>query len=574
MPDTKSINVKWVTDKYDDDLLYKIKDVTNDIVSSTFSIFGYTDVDKLIQTNDRISFENTIVKTKLGGRSGFSIGATIAILSRKFGKFIIPDDIIEYIQKEIKDKKTYERYMKNLPTSEDQLKKGMILVDEFLKAGYPTQAAYSLAGSAWTECHWDPNIYNSLEQRNNGTGGTGNWSGCGEGLFGLTFWNQKKKIIERMSLHTNTNTMYKWNGNSVNKNEKYQGLISNDENVYNKGPFPSRNNDRNKGCLFQLTEDMWIKIMKVYIENLGTASGDEKPTIDYLMYDGIPNGKDGDKTNDDHKLLYSSYLYKASPGTKKEWEAMLKVINNYKGTHKAQSNRSNFIPINGFVEQLLAAYILSQYCNDVNPKDISLSEIVGDTYGETKGFISRVISTFTNIIYGEPNYDNYDKVDNNDYTVDGTWWDCVQKMGKWYETNVHTYQGTRQKPRSGRKRYMCNLINAYVEDDCSSFIKACLTFFKVPGIEKIHVSTALMQPGSKFDKILRENGFKCIPYSYDKLKVGDIICGGPATHTEIWAGNRKVYSWGNVHDKTGNFQGMPCAFARSINYKHIWRYIG
>ena len=571
MPDTKSINVNWVTDRFDDDVIYHLKDATTDLVSSAFSIFGYEILDQKLKTHDKFSFQNSIIRTRLGNKSGLSFGATIALLARHFGPFVIPEDIIEYIQDEIIDKKTYDRYMKNLPSTEQQLKDGLVLVEEFVKAGYPMQAAYALAGSTWTECHWDPNVYNSLEQRNGGTNGTGNWSGCGEGLFGLTFWNQKQKIINKMNLNTIEHSMYKWKGDSVNKNDVYQGIISNDESVYNKGPFPNKKNDRRSGCLFQLTEDVWIEILKLYIQDLGIASGDDKPTISYLMYDGIPNGTDRSKENDDHKLLYASYLYKAGSGTKKEWNSLLKVINSYKDTHKKQGVD---IPINGFVEQLLAAYILAQYCNDVKPEDISLDEILGETYGKSNGFITGVAGIFTRLLYGEANYDNYDKEDTNDYSVDGTWWDCVEKMGKWYETNVHTYQGTRAKPRTGRKKYMCPLINRNVEDDCSSFVKSCLIFFGVPGMEKIHVSTATMQPGSKFDNLLRENGWKCLPYSYEKLEKGDIICGGAATHTEIWVGNNKVYSWGNVHDGTGKFSGLPCSFARSIDYKHIWRYKG
>lgn len=165
------------------------------------------------------------------------------------------------------------------------------------------------------------------------------------------------------------------------------------------------------------------------------------------------------------------------------------------------------------------------------------------------------------------------------YGMNGSWWSCVCAMGAWYQNNVHTYQGTTAKgqPLKNKNWYDCPLIGGKVADDCSGFVKACLQAFGVPGIDPIWVTTAQMQPGSKFDQTIQAAGFVRGTYNYASLAPGDIICGGPSTHTEIYCGKEngrdRVYSWGNIHDGVsprGNCQGMPCAMSK-MNYLHVWR---
>ena len=159
------------------------------------------------------------------------------------------------------------------------------------------------------------------------------------------------------------------------------------------------------------------------------------------------------------------------------------------------------------------------------------------------------------------------------FNPDGTWWGAVTSMGAWYQKNIHTYQGKPPGPR-GRRNYKCPLLGGkIVQDDCSAFVKACLQSFNVPGIEPLGVATATMQPGSKFDKVLLAAGFKRYTYNRNNIVQGDIICGGPATHTEIYAGNGRSYSWGSVHDGINGHQGMPCKIA-GTKYLWVWRYEG
>ena len=158
--------------------------------------------------------------------------------------------------------------------------------------------------------------------------------------------------------------------------------------------------------------------------------------------------------------------------------------------------------------------------------------------------------------------------------VNGNWLSAIEQMGKWYESNIHTYQtGSTGKAMGKKGWFMCPLINDKVADDCSGFVQACLRLF---GIDCPVITTAMMQDGSQFDKLMESSGFihhKGL-FTPDNLQPGDIICGRASTHTEIYAGDRKSWSWGNIHDGQNGHQSMPSGFCKLDSqggYIHCWR---
>ena len=157
--------------------------------------------------------------------------------------------------------------------------------------------------------------------------------------------------------------------------------------------------------------------------------------------------------------------------------------------------------------------------------------------------------------------------------VNGNWLSAVEQMGKWYEANIHTYQGRTAKPWDGKHWYMCPLINDKVADDCSGFVQSCIKLF---GIDCPVITTAMMQDGSQFDKLMEASGFTHHKglFTPDNLQPGDIICGRASTHTEIYAGDRKSWSWGSIHDGQNGHSGMPAGFCKIDSrggYIHCWR---
>ena len=150
-------------------------------------------------------------------------------------------------------------------------------------------------------------------------------------------------------------------------------------------------------------------------------------------------------------------------------------------------------------------------------------------------------------------------------------------MGKWYETNIHTYQGKLIKPWAGKKWYVCPLLDGgKVADDCSGYVQACLQLFGVDCSKCNNWLTTSVMNGAAFMKIMADAGFKHFFGTFDKtnLQPGDIICGRSSTHTEIYAGDGHSWSWGAIHDGTSGHSGMPARFC-PINsrggYIHCWR---
>lgn len=187
----------------------------------------------------------------------------------------------------------------------------------------------------------------------------------------------------------------------------------------------------------------------------------------------------------------------------------------------------------------------------------------------------------------------------------GGWPEAVQKMGKWFEQNIHSYQGggCPGKPgrgdyagdnplcihvgprcdQSGRSMYKCDILQSgKVQADCSAFVYACLMLFKpdvFPGLDEIHNSPTAdlysTPSNSKWVNKLREVGFKDRQWtSMDDINPFEIYSGGSRFgaigHTEICAETKgKQYGWGSVHDGIKGRPGMPCNRANG-KYITIW----
>lgn len=151
-----------------------------------------------------------------------------------------------------------------------------------------------------------------------------------------------------------------------------------------------------------------------------------------------------------------------------------------------------------------------------------------------------------------------------------TWTDSVKQMASFYQSNVHTYQGTLSKPRKGRKAYSCSLLGCNVYDDCSGFISACLQLMGVFPRSYVPTSVYFARTTGNAASYLKKAGFTAYPFNINSLQPFDIIAMNG--HVEIFAGyagtSRKSYSWGNIHDLSRG--GMPSYYCPD-NYSVIWR---
>ena len=381
MSETKIVNVEWLTDRYEDDIIKIYKDINMDLLSSQFAIFGYDQLDKILNSTGNIEFKNSLIENYGGGQSRFSIGATIAAFSGPKGPFVIPPDLIEYIRKEIPDAETLEVYTKHQPKTDEVFERGKEFFEGFIEQGYSTQAAYMLSGAVYVECGWRPQVFNKQEQGGVSSNvGTHGWIHCGEGSFGLTFWDSKKRIIEKLGLHQTTTPLYVYNPltKSVNYNVIYNAKISNVADNYK----PATLLNPNFGCLFQCNNEMWSKIMDAYLDRLGFGTlgngpADTKKCKEYIMYDGEPMNS-SEHNDDDHRLLYACYLFKAASGYKKNYESCTYYSEYKKEWMNTDQRRHNpdYIATNGFVKQLLIAWLLALYVNDTPLDEINVDEII------------------------------------------------------------------------------------------------------------------------------------------------------------------------------------------------------
>ena len=151
-----------------------------------------------------------------------------------------------------------------------------------------------------------------------------------------------------------------------------------------------------------------------------------------------------------------------------------------------------------------------------------------------------------------------------------TWTDSVKQMASFYQSNVHTYQGTLAKPRKGRKAYSCPLLGGNVYDDCSGFTSACLQLMGAFPRTYVPTSGYFAKVTGDTAAYLRKAGFTPYPFNINQMQPFDIIAMNG--HVEIFAGyvgkSKKSYSWGNIHDLSKG--GMPSGYC-SDPYSVMWR---
>ena len=91
------------------------------------------------------------------------------------------------------------------------------------------------------------------------------------------------------------------------------------------------------------------------------------------------------------------------------------------------------------------------------------------------------------------------------------------------------------------------------------------TRLEIRNDQRLVISQMLAQPFEMIPEI--DN----MPWN---LKEGDMICGKGSTHTEIYAGDNKSWSWGSIHDGFNGRSGMPsnfCNINKRGGYIHCWR---
>ena len=381
------VSIEWESERREDRIYRALENVRSSLIGTCLSVFGDEDIDKEIRNpldedNYDIIFENEIIPNLRDEPSNLSVEGTIGACQKRRYYFVIPPDLIEYIKSEIPTASALEYYEDNFPNNAYIFDEGKKYFEMIMKLGFSEQAAFAICGACWTECGWNCNVYNADEVA--GIPGSATmaqgWSGCGEGLFGLTGWQTKYKIIKALSLDKRA-TVYGINKQGYLDRKSFAAVskiafksddIDKMKEEYDNGP------SNESPHLFMCDEKTWVKILEEFIKGIPRVASDDRNMIDYFKYEGVPMNST-DSEDIDHKILYASYLFKAAPGTPKTFDDVVKIVEKYKSTHSEMYSPYNpdYKTKNGFVQQLLVAYLLSQYVNDVQVEDISLEDIFG-----------------------------------------------------------------------------------------------------------------------------------------------------------------------------------------------------
>jgi len=352
MDSKESVKIQWISER-NEDIIYKtISNIRSNLLGLYFSEFGdeFNNVIPQNHNNDNIEFKNFIIKNVMGyDYSNLSVEGTIAMTYNEDQFFVIPPDLIKYIQDNIRDSLKFNVYETNFPHSIEELYLGKDLYDILIKRGFPSQSAYMICGMLYAKSKWDPNYFDPTEV------GKNNWTTRKEGLLAINKWPQKLNIINKLGL--NKYASFEINPNNVKS-------IPTNESKYKTGKY---------GLLYMLDLSTWIEILYLFINESEKNPSDEKTLLEYLMYSQRPVESD-DPKDDDHLLLYAGYLLPEAYDYSKSFESVEEKVQKETETELLNGKYKEEIT-NGFILSLLIAKLLSQFCCCVPVDDLSLADI-------------------------------------------------------------------------------------------------------------------------------------------------------------------------------------------------------
>ena len=307
----------------------------NDVFEDNYNIYNKTNFIYLAPGFKTKKFQTNNLEDLL-----WKSGIVKEIFSGQFGDFEVPDVIVNYTAQARRDGRIPD---KSLPLSKDLLDKGKkyykMLSDE---TGLNKQSLYSMMGALWSEMAWafenktaqintqerDAGKDDAKIENGHSVKGTKGNSGCGEGWFGLTFWNQKTVIISEL------------------KKLKAAGKISDPaiDNITNTEAGYGANGTMLVNC----SDETWCKIIEIYLRKC-------QPKLGKIL------------TNNDadlEELLYASFLWKAGNfGEGVNLSSVDKTAKKYIETHEKQNKGNNpgYKAKNAFAQQIYTGIMLALY---------------------------------------------------------------------------------------------------------------------------------------------------------------------------------------------------------------------
>lgn len=204
--DGKNITVTWESEKLIDSTIRELLSVKVNLMKEALESLGIEFQNTTQYNPEFIRYDNRMIDGAFEGEpSHETIDTAIVVLYSSFinGDFPIPQIVLNYIKEMIGSGFIYGERISNLLVSDTTLERGKTLVQTMVNAGISSYVAIAIAGALFVESGWD--AIKCPEQTEFGGLISGiryklnehrhNWADAGEGLFGLTFWNAKEKII-------------------------------------------------------------------------------------------------------------------------------------------------------------------------------------------------------------------------------------------------------------------------------------------------------------------------------------------------------------------------------------------
>lgn len=349
--------INWTTEKFIDSTLRELLAIKMNLMKESIESLGI-EFQETTQYNEQfLKYDNWMLPGIAEGEPAHeTIDTALVLLCAGVmdADFPITPEFVEYIKNAISQGLVYEKRMSWLIENEKKLEDGKNFVQAMVDSGMSSYVSLAVAGALYIESGWSavkcPEqteftglIAHKMYQTNsNGH----NWGDAGEGLFGLTFWNAKERIINDPDF-----TPLK---------EKYQ--IPSTFQEYNKDLAAGEvdtmyvtqwkgNPVKASGHLSNLELEEWSIPLKIFLKHslFWKDVFESTPEREQLIANG--------DTNYLNACLAASYLFKAG-GNEATFAYAAKRASQYVAQHKSM----HYAHIqDGLASQIVVSLILSRY---------------------------------------------------------------------------------------------------------------------------------------------------------------------------------------------------------------------
>jgi hypothetical protein len=205
--DGKEQQIHWNSEKLIDSTIRELLAIKMNLMKESIESLGIEFQETTQYNTNFIKYDNWMLPGMFEGDPSHETVDTAIALTCMFtinGDFPIPPLVLEYIKEMITGGYIYEKRISMALNSEELWERGKTLVQTMVDAGISNYVALGIAGALFVESGWNAvkcpeqtEFGGLISQKRYQLNGNGhNWGDAGEGLFGLTFWAAKERIIK------------------------------------------------------------------------------------------------------------------------------------------------------------------------------------------------------------------------------------------------------------------------------------------------------------------------------------------------------------------------------------------